>query len=216
MSDSGIDKLLLVGGRLCLDFVNTVGGRKLDSSKKRAFGVTVLGEKLNDYSDLVGWSRHAGIITETEAQQLTREGKRRAEEAAEVLSRAIRLRESLFRLFKSIIAGSQPKASDLEVLNDELSRARSREKLVLSENAFTWKLADSKNELDRLLWPVARSAAKLLTAGDLSRLRECGGENCGWLFEDTSRNRSRQWCVMQTCGNLAKVRRFRSRMRRKI
>lgn len=216
MSESGADKVLLVGGRLCLNFVNTVGGRRLDSSKKRAFTVTVLGEKLNDYSDLAQWSRHAGILAETEAQQLIREGNRRADEAVEVLSRAIRLRESLFRLFKSIIAGEQPKSSDLEVLNDELSRARSREKLVSSKEAFTWEWIDSKNELDRLLWPVARSAAELLTAGDLSRLRECGGDNCGWLFEDTSRNRSRQWCVMQSCGNLAKVRRFRSRMRRAI
>jgi predicted RNA-binding Zn ribbon-like protein len=124
------------------------------------------------------------------------------------------LRESLYRLFRSIIAGSQPSSSDLEALNDELSRARGRERIAPSSEGFVWEWMDSKNELEHMLWHVARSAAELLTDGDLSRLRECGGENCGWLFEDTSRNRSRQWCVMQTCGNLAKVRRFRSRMRK--
>ncbi|MEW6212395.1 MAG: ABATE domain-containing protein [Acidobacteriota bacterium] len=215
MSDSGADKLLLIGGRLCLDFVNTVGGRRLDQSRRRAFEVAVLGEKLNDYEDLVRWSRHAGAITESETGRLIREGKRRKDEASEVLSRAIGLRESLYRLFKTIITG-ETKTSDLEMLNDELSKARSSERLAPSEEGFVWERTSEKNDLDLMLRSVALSAAELLTTADLSRLRECGGESCGWLFEDTSRNRSRQWCVMQTCGNLAKVRRFRSRMRRKV
>jgi predicted RNA-binding Zn ribbon-like protein len=123
------------------------------------------------------------------------------------------LRESLYRLFKSAIEGLEPRASDLAVLNEELSKARSREHLARVGDSFAWEWSDSRDELDRLLWPVARSAAELLTSSDLSRLRECGGENCGWIFTDTSRNRSRQWCYMQGCGNLAKVRRFRSRQR---
>jgi predicted RNA-binding Zn ribbon-like protein len=63
-----------------------------------------------------------------------------------------------------------------------------------------------------MLWHIADSAAEFLTTGDLTRLRECSGEDCGWLFEDTSKNRSRQWCDMRDCGNLAKVRRFRTRL----
>ncbi len=203
----------LVGGRLCLDFVNTVGGRSRDLSKKRADASIVVSEKLDDYRDLVAWSQHAGMIEEAEARRLVREAARRGREAAEVLRRAIELRESLYRLFKSAIEGLEPRASDLAVLNEELSKARSREHLARVGDSFAWEWSDSRDELDRLLWPVARSAAELLTSSDLSRLRECGGENCGWIFTDTSRNRSRQWCYMQGCGNLAKVRRFRSRQR---
>jgi hypothetical protein len=33
------------------------------------------------------------------------------------------------------------------------------------------------------------------------------------VFEDTSRGGRRRWCDMQSCGNRAKVRRFRSRKR---
>ncbi|MGA2590961.1 MAG: CGNR zinc finger domain-containing protein [Bryobacteraceae bacterium] len=36
---------------------------------------------------------------------------------------------------------------------------------------------------------------------------------CGWMFLDTTRNRSRQWCDMRDCGNRAKVRRFREKRR---
>jgi predicted RNA-binding Zn ribbon-like protein len=63
------------------------------------------------------------------------------------------------------------------------------------------------------LWPVARSAAELLTSGDLARVGQCPGEECGWLFLDTSRAGRRQWCDMADCGNLAKVRRFRDQRR---
>jgi predicted RNA-binding Zn ribbon-like protein len=38
-------------------------------------------------------------------------------------------------------------------------------------------------------------------------MRECGGSACTWLFLDHSRNRSRRWCSMETCGNRAKAHR---------
>jgi predicted RNA-binding Zn ribbon-like protein len=45
----------------------------------------------------------------------------------------------------------------------------------------------------------------------LSRVRVCASETYGWLFIDTSKNRTRRWCSMSDCGNRAKVRRFRAR-----
>ncbi len=39
------------------------------------------------------------------------------------------------------------------------------------------------------------------------RLKRCENPRCGWLFVDRSRNRSRRWCEMATCGNRAKARR---------
>ena len=56
---SAAAEMRLIGGRLCLDFLNTVDGRK--SNSPRAVD-TVLGDKLADYSDLVQWSRHSGIV----------------------------------------------------------------------------------------------------------------------------------------------------------
>lgn len=58
-----------------------------------------------------------------------------------------------------------------------------------------------------MLWPVARSAAELLTSPDAQRVRECALRSCSWLFVDRSRNRRRRWCDMKTCGNRAKARR---------
>jgi predicted RNA-binding Zn ribbon-like protein len=129
-----------------------------------------------------------------------------------VFDRAIALREALYRICKATMTGRGPQKVDLEIVNDELLGARTHERLTHMAVGFTWEWVGSEAALDRMLWSIAHSGAELLTTGDLSRLRECGGEECGWLFEDTSRNRSRQWCHMQDCGNLAKVRRFRSRL----
>ncbi|MCL4370559.1 MAG: CGNR zinc finger domain-containing protein [Chloroflexi bacterium] len=64
-----------------------------------------------------------------------------------------------------------------------------------------------------MLWPVARSAGELLTSSELGRVRKCAGYPCGRLFLDTSRNQSRRWCDMKSCGNLAKARRHYARIR---
>jgi predicted RNA-binding Zn ribbon-like protein len=213
--NSSAAEMRLIGGRLCLDFVNTVDGRKNDSARRKSQSVNslVLGDKLGEYSDLVAWSRHSGIVTATEAGRLIQESKRKAAEAKAVFDRAIELREALHRIFKATVTGRMPQSVDLETVNDELLKARNHERLISTEKGFKWEWIGREAALDRMLWSIAHSGAEFLTTGDLSRLRECGGEECGWLFEDTSRNRSRQWCHMQDCGNLAKVRRFRTRLR---
>ena len=71
----------------------------------------------------------------------------------------------------------------------------------------------AKLDLDRVTWWVARSAAELMTSPDLPFVRECASYDCGWLFMDTTKNRSRRWCDMSTCGNRAKGRRHYERKR---
>jgi predicted RNA-binding Zn ribbon-like protein len=212
---SSAAKMRLIGGQLCLDFVNTVDGRGSSSPRGNSPSANnVLGDKLGNYFDLVEWSRHAGIITVLESRRLIEEGRRKATEAGKVFERAIALREALYRIFKAILTDRPPQNVDLDTVNDELQGARSHERLTRAGDGFTWEWTGPATALDRMLWSIAHSGAEYLTAGDLSRLRECGGEECGWLFEDTSKNRSRQWCHMQDCGNLEKVRRFRARQHR--
>lgn len=214
---SAASEMRLVGGRLCLDFINTVDGRKSDSPRRESRSIDrVLGDKLVKYSDLVEWSRHSGIVTAIEAERLIQASKRNAREAKDVFDRAIALREALYRICKAIMTSRRPQTVDtvdLATVNEELLRARTHERLTHGAQGFMWGWLSNEAALDRMLWSIAHSAAELLTTGDLSRLRECCGEECGWLFEDTTRNRSRQWCVMQDCGNLAKVRRYRTRLR---
>lgn len=202
----------LVGGDPCLDFVNTVGGR-VPAGASRA-GSRVLADKLSGYPDLVAWGRHAGLLGETDARRLGGRAERRPREAAAVLRRARAFRETLYRTLTALMGGRRPLRKDLDTLNAEIAAARSRERLRGDTGVVRWESADPGGRLDSLLWPIIRAAAALLTS-DLERLRRCGGERCGWLFLDRSRNRSRQWCTMEDCGNVSKVRRFRERHARR-
>ncbi len=206
-------RMNLVGGRLCLDFVNTVGGWNPDRAEGKydPLAAVVRDDKLNDYYDLLAWSLHTGLLDQNEAQALARGARRREREAAETLKRAIALREAIYRICAAIIHEAEPLESDIDLLNRELNVAHGRLRLASGEENFVWEWTGAKSALDQMLWRVADSAAEMLTIDDLTRLRECPGEGCGWLFLDASKSSRRQWCDMKTCGNLAKVRRFRQR-----
>jgi predicted RNA-binding Zn ribbon-like protein len=196
----------IIGGRPCLDFINTVGGR--------ATSGTILRDKLIDYADLLEWAQFAAIVNQTESRSLARHAASHRRNADATLARAVLLREALYRIFKSAVEGRRPRQADLDTLSGELRIARAHECLIHTHGAFGWTWEDSEAALDRVLWPVSLSAADVLTSGDLPQLRQCDGDKCGWLFLDTSRNRSRHWCDMKDCGNRAKVRRFRTRQQR--
>jgi predicted RNA-binding Zn ribbon-like protein len=185
------------GERLCLDFANTVSWRGNDQRH----------DWLDSYSNLVGWGQLVGVLTDDEAGSLLQEAARRPQEAAQVLERAVALREALYGLFSVVAAGLPPGVTDLDILNAALSRALAHSQLVSTMDGFEWAWVSATGDLERMLWPVAQSAADLLAEGDLKRVGECQGEGCGWLFIDSSRNRSRRWCDMQMCGNRAKAQR---------
>jgi predicted RNA-binding Zn ribbon-like protein len=58
---------------------------------------------------------------------------------------------------------------------------------------------------------VAAAVAKVAIEQRLDRVKICPADDCRWAFYDTSRNRSRQWCSMEVCGNRAKARAHRAR-----
>lgn len=201
-----------VGGRLCLDFVNTVSGRlpRADGAG-RDWADRIEEEWIAGYADLLAWSRAAGLLTESQAAGLGRAARAAPARAARVLHRARSLREAIYRLFVAVGRRWPPGSDDLGLLNRELARARTRERLVPEARRFGVTWASDAHALDRMLWPVARSAAELLQSHELARVRRCDGGDCHWLFLDTSRSRTRRWCDMADCGNAAKVRRFRRR-----
>jgi len=211
--DSPAGSMRLVGGDPCLDFVNTVGGRST-----RVAGSTsgVVADKLAGYLDLLAWGRHTGQLSEAGARGLAMQAERRPREAAALVVRARALREAVYRLLLGALTDDRrPDPADLEILNAELAVARGQQRLAPGAGRLRWEWVQAGERLDSVLWPVSRAAAALLTSDDLSRLRQCAGDGCGWLFLDRSRNRSRQWCTMQDCGNVSKARRFRQRRHRR-
>jgi predicted RNA-binding Zn ribbon-like protein len=197
--------LKLREGWLCLDFANTVEWHAREHPN----------EGLKSYPDLVEWAQKVRLLTGHEAQQLLLMAEARPSEAAAALERAVALREAIYRIFSAVIARASPARADITLLNTVLAEALARLRVIPQANRFAWQWADRESTLDWMLWPVAHSAANLLTSKELQRVGECALEGCGWLFFDTSRNQSRRWCSMKACGNVAKARRHYGKIREK-
>ncbi len=190
--------LKLESGWLCLDFANTVEWHLSDRPA----------ERLNSYGDLIAWARSINLLPERTAQPLLHAADQHPAEAVRVLDRAVALREAIYRIFLAVAAGSSPAADDQSTLNAELGCTMSKSRLVWHKANFDWDRQSEDGDLDQVLWWVLRSTTDLLTGEDLQRVGVCADDRgCGWLFYDTSRNRTRQWCSMRGCGNRAKARR---------
>lgn len=201
--DTSADTLRLIGGWLCLDFINTVGWREGDQPN----------DWLQRYSDLVAWSQHAGILTASQAQYLLEKANQTPNAAEAVYERAIRLRDTLYNIFSAIASHSTPAPNDITAFNKELWEALARLRILQTGDAFVLGYQSEENALDRMLWVITRSAVDLLTSDKISRIGKCAANGCAWMFLDLSRNRSRRWCAMNDCGNREKARRHYKRKR---
>jgi predicted RNA-binding Zn ribbon-like protein len=193
----------LLGGQLCLNFVNTLDPRAGDQPR----------DFLGSYADLVGWARYAGILTAAQADGLVAAGASEPTIAESVFAQAIDLREAMHRTFLAITRGSTPAQDDLATLKEAYWTALASARLSPSEGGFDWVWMDDRTALDRPLWAIARSAVDLLTSPEVGRVKACANHGCGWLFFDSSKNGSRRWCSMEGCGSRAKMRRYNARKR---
>jgi predicted RNA-binding Zn ribbon-like protein len=188
----------LSGGELCLDFANTLDSRPTDEPR----------DLLDSYEALLRWSLQAKALDDPWLARLRELATRRQRQAMAVLGRARALREAIFEVFAASSRGLETPHRALHVLDGSLKEALRHRRLVAADASYRWAWEDEE-ALERMLWPVAVSAAELLTSDRLDRVRVCAARDCDWLFLDQSRNRSRRWCDMTVCGNRAKVRRFR-------
>jgi predicted RNA-binding Zn ribbon-like protein len=196
----------LSGGQLALDFVNTVGGMREEQPK----------EYLRGYEDLLAFGVQTGSVSDKQARQIADEAHRRPAEAEAALAEAKGLREALHRVLLRRVEGQAPAPADLALLGGALGRALSHRRLASGEGCCSlgW---DGAPALDAPWWPTLAAAADLLASrDDLARVRVCGmseaGE-CGWLFVDRTKARTRRWCSMQDCGNRAKARRHYAKVK---
>ena len=117
------------------------------------------------------------------------------------------IRESTDALFRPIAAGERPDTAAYRAL------LRVHQELLAGERLQVGDAGIEIGEGGRPSFAVllTQSALRLAASPELRRLRIC--PNCHWLFIDRSRNASRRWCDMLTCGNRAKAERHQRRRR---
>jgi predicted RNA-binding Zn ribbon-like protein len=192
----------LTGGALCLDFTNTVADRPRRQK-----------EHLASYADLLSWARQAGALEPGDVRRLRLAAARRTADAEAAFTRALEVRECLFRIFAATARGGEPDRRDLVAFNGNLGETLARLRLRRRATGLAWGWARDDESLLPMLWPVVRSAADLLTSREGAQVRECASERCSWLFVDRSRTLRRRWCDMRTCGNRSKARRHYQRQK---
>jgi predicted RNA-binding Zn ribbon-like protein len=188
-----------LGGNLALDFTNTL----------HSHGTADPGEDLKTTADLVEWAAQAGLLRGAQANKLAR-----FQAGPARLRSAIALRELLYEIFSRLANGKKPQPQALRNFQSLYQSAiRGAEFHPVADHyRLMWPAATQA--LERISQEITRSAADLLTSEALTRVRQCSGENCSWLFVDNSRNGMRRWCDMKACGNRAKIRRFRRNLSR--
>lgn len=194
----------LTGGHPALDLANTVS-RRHDPEHRN--------EHLQSYADLLSFAVQDKLISSLKAGRLRQQALRKKAEALGSFRKAIQLREAIYGVFAAIAREQNPTAADLQLISDYAVEAQRHRRLVAGHGrGYRWEWQeDVKNQFDHIVWPAAQAAADLLTSAELKTLRWCEAPDCEWLFLDSSRNRSRRWCDMASCGNRAKARRHYQR-----
>ncbi len=189
-------------GDLSLDFANTSNWHASSHPEEMMF----------NYDDLVTWGEQAGLLAPEQARRLRRLVDDAPDQANQAYRRGIDLREAIYRIFSMGYAGQPVQAEDLDLLNAAVREAGGNQMLVPTAGGFAWQWAPETDGVNLILWPVARAAASLLTSELAGLVRECEDDRgCGYLFIDHSKNHSRRWCSMESCGNRAKARRHYAR-----
>lgn len=119
-----------------------------------------------------------------------------------------RLREIAYRVLRPMARGERPAQADLDALRRLIVEAMTTAQPPAPDlvRLLDW-------QVDGLVGTLAMAAARLLERADLTRLRECQDDDCGWLFLDRSKNGSRRWCSSADCGNRARAKRHYERVR---
>jgi predicted RNA-binding Zn ribbon-like protein len=195
--------LPLVGGALAFDLTNTSSGR----------GGPRWLEHLQTAQNVVDWARHAKILTGRDAGRLHRLVAADRRLAARLFDGMIELREVVHAVGVEIAATARARRKHMDELVRIHAECLARARLVASASTFVWVWDPADSPVEAIRGPIVLSALSVLTGADLSRIKRCPGDHCGWLFFDATKNKGRRWCEMEVCGNRAKQKRRRRRGR---
>jgi predicted RNA-binding Zn ribbon-like protein len=190
-----------LGGRLCVDFVNTVDPRDPPGH-----------DYLPDYMTLIDWAAATEAIDRDVIDRAGAAACVAMESAVEAHREAISLRETLYRVLRASAERRPPDEADAGELC--VATADLQQRRLLRTAGTRWHWVWSTDDSVRMPnWIILADAVDLLTGIDQAHLRTCAGDGCGWLFVDSSKNHSRRWCSMRGCGNRSKTQRHYQRRR---
>jgi len=190
----------LFAGHPALELVNTLDLRF--SANPR--------ELLPSYADLLRFAAQLRLLPAEQARKLGRTV--RAHDGQRVLASVVELREALATVLYAWVDDGKPPNGQVEILERHFHAAALHRSLGSGDERLVWSWSGLEQQAELPLWKLAQSASDLLVSDDARRVKDCGDPTCRWLFLDLSKNHTRRWCDMKTCGNRMKARRHQARL----
>jgi len=191
----------LAGGHPALDFINTV----------HDWTATEARDYLSEFSDAIRFGETTGLLTRADVSRLRYRTPRLE------LKRLRELRGLLRRIFQMRLAGGMPSGEDLKRLAADLSESARATRLMATPDRRSAQFL-LRREVNAelagealLRLRIVEAGVALLVSDAMPRVKSCPA--CGWFFLDLSKNRSRRWCSMDTCGAIAKSRRYYQKLK---
>lgn len=186
----------LIGGHVAVDFVNTLGGLPDRPDDEYLF----------DYPDLVDWLGRVGLLPPHRHSDIQRAADQAPGDADRTFDDVRRLRGALDHVLRSRLTGAR--ADDEQLAEIQSAYAEAAGQARLAEHAGSYRFGWGAEAPRWPVWVIADASIDLLTVAPLHLLGRCA--HCRWLFLDLSRNHSRRWCSMNSCGAIIKMRRHRA------
>ena len=168
---------------------------------------------LRTAENVLAWLDHARALARDDVDELRALAAGDPALSAALLEGALGLRSAIHAVGAAVAHRAAPSKPSLAALSSLYARPISRAGLALGAAGLRWRWAVADAPVEAALGPIALAAVRLFTEADVTRIKECGGHACGWLFYDATKNKGRRWCEMEVCGNRAKQKRLAARRR---
>src|SRR3954454_3690172 len=152
-------------------------------------------EELGTPHDLAAWLGAHGLLQPG------------APVTAAVLAEAVRVREAL----RDMLAAKVGLEVDVAAAKAEIDAAARRAGLELRFDPTCPRVEPTVGGVRGAIGRIVVEVYDEMVDGIWERMKACKAEDCRWAFLDTSKNKSRAWCSMESCGNRAKVHAYRQR-----
>jgi predicted RNA-binding Zn ribbon-like protein len=123
------------------------------------------------------------------------------------LAEALRVREAL----RDVLSAKVGSEVDVEAAKAEIDAAARRAGLELRFDPTCPRVEPTVGGVRGAIGSILVEVYDEMVDGIWERMKACKAEDCRWAFLDTSKNKSRAWCSMESCGNRAKVNAYRQR-----
>ena len=191
----------LVGGELAWDFTNTSSARGSPAHK----------EHLRDFDTLMQWVEHARVMPPSDCAYVRTALAGHPRRSRRIFERALEMRELIWMIGTALAEQRPVPGKLLASLSAAHAENLRHAEMKMRLGSYIWVWDPRRDIQAAILGPITLSALTLVMEKDLLRTRRCAGQDCGWLFFDTTKNNRRRWCDMRVCGNRAKVRAIRTR-----